>query len=331
MSAAPVLVMGASGFLGSHVTRQLVARGDRVRVLLRATSPTRGIDDLDVERHYGDIFDEDAVRTAMAGCEVVYYCVVDTRAWLRDPAPLFRTNVEGLRGVLRLAAQARLRRFVFTSTIGTIALGDGRAPATEDTPFDWDGGDYIRSRRAAEDLVLGHGLPAVALCVANTYGTGDWQPTPHGSLVALAALGRMPVYFRGVGSEVVDVEDAARALLLAAEHGRPGERYIVSERFLSQREIYRLAAAAGGVPPPRFGIPQFALVAAGRAGSLAARLLRRDIVLNATAVRLLRRTAPLDHGKAERELGWRPGSAAAAIERAARFAVERRRDRVLHS
>ncbi|MEV0355533.1 hypothetical protein AB0H71_05645 [Nocardia sp. NPDC050697] len=124
-----------------------------------------------------------------------------------------------------------------------------------------------------------------------------------------------------------DVEDA---LLLAAEHGRPGERYIVSERFLAQREIYLIAALAGGVPPPRFGIPQFALVAAGRAGSLAARLLRRDIVLNATAVRLLRRTAPLDHGKAERELGWRPGSAAAAIERAARFAVERRRRRVLH-
>ncbi|MFC8044008.1 NAD-dependent epimerase/dehydratase family protein [Nocardia sp. NPDC057353] len=338
LTTAPVLVMGASGFLGSHVARQLVARGDRVRVLLRETSPTRGIDDLDVERHYGDIFDEAAVRAAMSGCEVVYYCVVDTRAWLRDPAPLFRTNVDGLRGVLRIAAETRLRRFVFTSTIGTVGLGDGPAPATEDTPFDWAeaGGAYIRSRREAEELVLRHsrehGLPAVAMCVANTYGTGDWQPTPHGSLVALAALGRMPVYFRGVASEVVDVEDAARALLLAGEHGRPGERYIVSERFVSQREIYRIAAGAGNVPAPRFGIALLVLVAVGRMASIIGRLLRRDIVLNATAVNLLRHTGPLDHGKAVRELGWRPGSAAQAIERAARFAVERRRrrDRVSH-
>jgi len=108
MAGVKKLVMGPSGFLGSHVTRQLVERGEDVRVILRSTSSTKAIDDLDVERHYGDIFDDDAVRAAMAGCDDVFYCVVDTRAWLRDPAPLFRTNVDGLRHVLdaiRRAAQ----------------------------------------------------------------------------------------------------------------------------------------------------------------------------------------------------------------------------------
>lgn len=83
------LVIGASGFLGSHVVRQLVERGERVRVLIRATSSTKAFDDLDVERCYGDIFDDQAVREAMTGCDDVFYCVVDARAWLRDPAPLF--------------------------------------------------------------------------------------------------------------------------------------------------------------------------------------------------------------------------------------------------
>jgi dihydroflavonol-4-reductase len=109
------LVIGASGFLDSHVTRQLVERGDTVRVLLRRTSFTVATDDLDVERCYGDVFDDSALRDAMTGCDDVFYCVVDTRAWLRDPAPLFRTNVEGLRHALDAAVVADLRRFVFTS------------------------------------------------------------------------------------------------------------------------------------------------------------------------------------------------------------------------
>lgn len=324
-----VLVMGASGFLGSHVTRKLVDRGDRVRVLLRKTSSTRPIDDLDVDRHYGDIFDIEAVRTAMDGCAAVFYCVVDTRAWLRDPAPLFRTNVEGLRGVLDIAVASGLQKFVFTSTIGTVALGeDGRA-ATEDDPFNWPGigGPYVESRRQAEDLVLQYarerGLPAVAMCVSNTYGPRDWQPTPHGAMIAAVARGRVPVYVDGVGSEVVGVEDAAEALVLAADHGTVVERYIVSERYLSQRELFATAAQAVGVRPPRIGLPVRLLYAVGAAGELLATVLRRDTPVTRTSVRLLDHTSPLDHSKATRELGWRPRPATEAIARAAEFYVQR--------
>src|SRR5262249_51785522 len=130
------LVMGASGFVGSHVTRKLAERGDDVRVYLRGSSNTVAIDDLDVERCYGDLRDGEALRAAMADRDVVYYCVVDTRFYLRDPAPLFETNVESLRRVLDVACEADLHRFVFCSTIGTIALGDGRTAVTEDLPFD---------------------------------------------------------------------------------------------------------------------------------------------------------------------------------------------------
>jgi dihydroflavonol-4-reductase len=318
--------MGASGFVGSHVTRKLAERGDDVRVYLRKSSSTVAIDDLDVERCYGDLRDEEALRAAMSDRDDVYYCIVDTRFYLRDPAPLFETNVESLRRVLDVATDADLHRFVFCSTIGTVALGDG-LPATEDMPFNWHGkgGPYIESRRQAEALVQKYakerGLPAVVLCVSNPYGPRDWQPS-QGLMVKMAAFGKVPVYVRGVSTEVVGVEDVADAFLLAGECGRIGERYIISETYMSMRELFETAAIAVGARPPRLGVPLVAAKAAGYAASLASRLLRRDLPLNATGVRLLYMTSPADHGKAMRELGWKPRPAAESVRRAAQWYVE---------
>lgn len=324
-----VLVMGASGNVGACVTRQLVDRGDDVRVLLRRSSSTKGIDGLELERHYGDIFDTEAVAGAMADCDVVFYCVVDTRAHLADPKPLFATNVDGLRNVLDVAMKADLQRFVFLSTIGTIAVGRNGATVDEDTPFNWEGkgGPYIESRRQAEDLVLAYaserGLPAVVMCVSNPYGPPDWQPK-QGALIALAAFGKLPVYIRGVGAEVVGIDDAAQALILAAEHGRIGERYVVSESYMSQRDMFTAAAAAVGARPPRFGIPMALVYAFGWLAGMANRLLGTDFPMNLTAARLLAITSPADHSKATRDLGWEPAPTAESIARAAQFYVERK-------
>lgn len=324
------LVIGASGFLGSHVTRRLVERGDDVRVLIRRTSSTRGIDGLPVERHYGDIFDDDAVRAAVDQCDVVYYCVVDARAWLTDPAPLWRTNVEGLQRVLDIAADADLYRFVFTSSIATIGIADTGA-ATEALPHNWldRAGEYVRTRVAAEDLVLRYhrerALPAVAMCVANTYGSGDWLPTPHGGLVAAAVRGKLPFYIDGAAAEVVGVRDAADALILAGDRGRPGERYIVSERFMTAREIYQTACAAVGVAAPQRGVPIRALAIAAVPSAWLARLRRRDTRLTPMTIRLMHVMSRMDHSKAERELGWRPSPVTEALAEAAEFFVAGRR------
>jgi dihydroflavonol-4-reductase len=321
------LVIGASGFLGSHVTRQLVERGDDVRVMIRRTSNTKGIDDLDVQRCYGDVFDDAALATAMTGCDVVYYCVVDARMWLRDPAPLFRTNVEGLRHVLDAAGNARLRKFVFTSTTGTLAISDG-APVVEDDPHNWtEGGAYIASRIEAENLVMRYchdnGLPAVALCISTTYGPGDWQPTPHGSLIARVATGRFRFYL-GFSSEVVGIQDAARAMLLAAERGRVGERYIISDRYMDTREIHAIAAKAVGRRPPRIGIPMRLLYVAAHLNDLAARLLLRDLPFAVVGLRMAELMSPLDHSKAQRELGWEPQPIEQSVRDAAKFFVTQR-------
>ncbi|WP_029114664.1 NAD-dependent epimerase/dehydratase family protein [Mycobacterium sp. URHB0044] len=322
MARRTKLVIGASGFLGSHVTRRLVADGEDVRVMLRETSSTKAIDGLDVQRCYGDVFDDAALRAAMADCDVVYYCVVDARMWLRDPAPLFRTNVEGLRHVLDAAVDANLKKFVFTSTTGTLAINDAR-PVTEEEPHNWTaGGAYIEARVAAEKLVMTYagerGLPAVALCISTTYGPDDWQPTPHGGVIARVAKGRFPFYL-GFSSEVVGIEDAARAMVLAAERGRVGERYIISDKYLSTREIHDIAADAVGVRRPRIGLPLPLLYVGAYANDLAARVLKRDLPFAVAGIKMAELMSPLDHSKAQRELGWEPEPVEDSIRKAARF------------
>ncbi len=322
------LVLGASGFLGAHVVRRLVERGEPVRALVRPTSSTRGIDDLVGQRAidlvHGDVHDRASLHAAMAGIDVVHHCVVDARAWLRDPAPLHHTNVEGLRNVLEVAREHDLHRFVLTSSIATLPIG--RRPVDEDAgPHNWlrRGGAYVRSRVEAEELALDHqrryGVPVVALCVANTYGPRDHLPTPHGAFLRAAVRGRVPTYVRGAAAEVVDVRDAAEAFVLAARHGTPGRRYIVSARWMSTREILTIGAEHVGVPPPRWGIPRAAITAAGVVGDVVGNVRKRDVRLTSTTARLMHVMTPLDHSRAVQELGWHPRPVEGTIRDAADF------------
>ena len=319
------LVIGANGYLGSHVTRQLVADGQDVRVMVRPNATTIGIDDLAVTRFLGDIWDDDVLREAMAGCDVVYYCVVDTRGWLRDPSPLFRTNVDGTRNVLEVAKHAGLKRFVFTSSYVTVGRKQGRVATEDDEIVDRRLTPYVRSRVQAENLVMDyareHGLPAVAVCISTTYGSGDWGRTPHGAIIAGAAFGKLPFVMKGIQLEAVGIDDAARAMLLAADKGRVGERYLISEKMIANAEVARVAAEAAGVPPPGKSLPLPVTYAMAALGSAKARLKGTDEQFSLDSLRLMRAEAPVDCSKAKRELGWQPRPVEESIREAAKFWV----------
>ncbi|ORJ60090.1 NAD-dependent epimerase/dehydratase family protein [Mycobacterium simiae] len=323
----PKLVIGANGFLGSHVTRQLVADGAQVRAMVRRDANTRSIDDLDVtrcSRFYGDVFDTATLRAAMDGVDDVYYCVVDTRAWLRDPSPLFHTNVAGLRNVLDVAVnQPDLRKFVFTSTYATVGRRHGHVATEDDVIGSRGQTPYVKSRVQAENLVMRYvaeaSLPAVALCVSTTYGDGDWGGTPHGAFIAGAVFGKLPFLMNGIQLEVVGVDDAARAMILAAERGRVGERYLISEKMMALNDAIRIAADEAGVPLPQRAISVPMLYALAAAGTLKAKLTGTDAQLSLASVRMMRAEAPVDCGKARRELGWRPRPVEESIREAARF------------
>jgi dihydroflavonol-4-reductase len=317
------LVIGANGFLGSHVTRQLVADGHDVRVTVRDGANTMGIDDLKVTRFVGDIWDNDTLRDAMRGVDDVYYCVVDTRGWLRDPAPLFRTNVDGTRNVLEVAKNAGLHRFIFTSSYVTVGRRRGHVATEDDIIVDRGLTPYVRSRVQAEQLVLQYAreqsLPAVAMGVSTTYGSGDWGRTPHGAIIAGAAFGKLPFVMDKIELEAVGITDAARAMVLAAEHGRVGERYLVSEKMISNAEVVRIAADAAGVRAPTKSLPLSVSYALAIAGSAKAKLRGTDEQLSLGSLRLMRAEAPVDHSKATRELGWEPSPVEESIRDAARF------------
>jgi dihydroflavonol-4-reductase len=319
------LVIGANGYLGSHVTRQLVADGQDVRVMVRPKATTVGIDDLKVTRFLGDIWDDDVLREAMTGCDVVYYCVVDTRGWLRDPAPLFHTNVDGTRNVLEVAKDVDLKRFVFTSSYVTVGRRRGRTATEDDVIVDRGLTPYVRSRVQAENLVMeyarDHGLPAVAVCISTTYGGGDWGRTPHGAIIAGAAFGKLPFVMSGIQLEAVGVDDAARAMIQATDKGRVGERYLISEKMITNADVVRIAAEAAGVPPPTKSIPLPVSYAMAALGSAKARLKGTDEQLSLDSLRLMRAEAPVDCSKAKRELGWQPRPVEESIREAAKFWV----------
>jgi dihydroflavonol-4-reductase len=319
---ANTLVMGASGFLGSHVVKALVHAGRDVRIMVRVGSNTVSIDHLQVERVLGDVSDPQAIKTAMAGCDSVFYCIVDTRAWLRDPAPLYETNVEGLRRSMDVALGTGLSHFVFTSTYGTLGLNPSGV-STEADRFNWPekAPDYVLCRVQAEDLFLEYcrdrGLPGVACCVGNTYGAHDVVPTPHGQLVKDAALGNMPVYWDG-GGPCVGITDAANALLLAEEKGRVGQRYVIAERWLDWKELFTLAANAGGVKPPAIRIPYALMFCISVVTDFVSFFTRRDNRMSLASLRCSTLLPNVDNAKAREQLGWVPEpiekSIAAAVD-----------------
>lgn len=155
-------------------------------------------------------------------------------------------------------------------------------------------------------------------------GSGDWGRTPHGAFIAGTVFGKLPFLMNGIQLEAVGVDDAARALLLAAERGRNGERYIISERMIPLKEVVRIAADEAGVAPPRRSISVPALYGLGALGSLKAKLTGKDTQLSLASVRMMRAEARVDHSKATRELGWEPRPVEGSIREAARFWIELR-------
>ncbi len=318
------LVTGATGFVGSHVARLLASRGEPVRVLLRATSRLDALEGIPCERVTGDLADSVSLERALHGVGQVFHVAADYRLWLRDPAEIYRSNVEGTRNLISLASAAGVKRIVYTSTVATVAVPtrNGHLP-DESTAARLDQmiGHYKRSKFIAEQEALEaaqEGAPVVIVNPTTPVGPGDWKPTPTGRIVVDFLNGRMPA-FVDTGLNVVAVEDVAAGHLLAAEGGKLGERYILGGRNMTLQEILMELAWITGRPVPNIRLPHAVALAAAWADTSVCRLLGREPRIPLDGARMARHRMFVDSSKAERELGFHSGPIAAALERAVRW------------
>jgi dihydroflavonol-4-reductase len=309
VSAAPILVTGVSGFVGSAVARALLDAGHSVRALVRPTSPRGNLAGLGIEVVEGDIRDPGSMARALAGVRDLFHVAADYRLWAPDPEDIVRANVEGTRVVMAAALQARLDRVVYTSSVATLALRlDGR-PVDETAPQDPDRaiGAYKRSKTLAERLVermvADEGLPAVIVLPSTPIGPRDIKPTPTGRIIIEAASGRMPAFI-DTGLNLVHVDDVAAGHLLAWRQGRIGERYILGGQDVGLGQMLADIAGLVGRKAPTVRLPRKGLFPLAYAAEALARVTGREPFVTVDALRMAKYRMFFTSAKAERDLGY---------------------------
>lgn len=303
-------VTGATGFLGSHVARVLAEQGADLRLLVRANSNTKNISDLRGDLVMGDLRDPDSLEKGIAGCDVVFHVAADYRLWVRDPAEMYRSNVEGTRAILDVARKSEIRRVVYTSSVATMGFTSNGQSADENSPVSLDDmiGPYKRSKFTAEQVAIEAARAGQDVVIVNPttpVGERDIKPTPTGRIVVDFLERKFPAYV-DTGLNLVDATQCAQGHLLALEKGRSGERYILGGQNLTLKQILDKLAAITGLPSPRVRVPYALALATGVVDEIVTgRIRRREPRATIDAVRMGQKKMFVTSAKAERELGWK--------------------------
>jgi dihydroflavonol-4-reductase len=314
-------VTGATGFLGSHVARQLLAKGADLRLLVRSTSRVDNIADIPAERVVGDLRDFDSLKNGIAGCEFVFHVAADYRLWSLNGQELYDSNVEGTRNILQAARDSGVRRVIYTSSVATMGFGNNGRLTDEKSPVTLSNmiGDYKRSKFLAEQLVIEAGRSGQNVVMVNPttpVGERDIKPTPSGQIVVDFLRRKFPAYV-DTGLNLLDVVDCAEGHLLAMEKAQPGERYILGGENLTLKQILDKLGVITGLPSPKVRLPYAVALATGIVDTiLVGKMLKREPRVTIDAVRMGRKKMFVTSAKAERELGWNPHPVDGALQRA---------------
>jgi dihydroflavonol-4-reductase len=303
------------------VTRVLAEGGADLRLLVRTTSNLKNLEGLKAETATGDLRDSVSLEKAMAGCEVVFHVAADYRLWVRDPAEMYRSNVEGTRAILAAARKNALRCAIYTSSVATMGFTGNGHPADEDSPVSLADmiGHYKRSKFMAEQVALEAGRGGMRVVTVNPttpVGEQDIKPTPTGRIVVDFLKRKFPAYVE-TGLNLVDVRECALGHVAALEKGKSGERYILGGENLTLKQILDKLGTIAGLPSPKLKLPYFVAYAAGAVDeTVSGRLLGREPRATIETVRMGKKKMWASSGKAERELGWKTMPADGALRRA---------------
>lgn len=302
------LVTGATGLIGTHLVRALSNRGDDLRLLLRRSSDTTHLGEIEFERVTGDVTDRRAVRRAVEGVDRVFHLAGRTTMRADASDEVFKTNVGGARMVAEEALEAGVGRVIHTSS--AVAIGPARPDERADERNHFDAFaaasiPYVLSKHESEGEMLrvaAHGLEVVIVNPTFTLGPG-----PRGGssmdLIRRLLCRQIPAYVDG-GINISDARDVAAGHLLADERGEPGERYILAGRNFTVKRLFADIARIADVPAPPLRLPQ------PLALGLAASAERVDLGLSISTDET--RSAAMwwtyTAAKAKRELGYAPRS-----------------------
>lgn len=313
-------VTGATGFLGASIARELLKDGREVRALVRKGADTSNLAGLDVELWQGDLRDAAGLRLGLRGCDTLYHAAADYRLWTRDPAEMYRINVDGTAAILDAALENGLARVVYTSSVGTLGNpGDG-TPGDEDSPVTFGDmvGHYKKSKFLAEreaEKFISRGLPLTIVNPSTPVGPLDIKPTPTGKIIVDFLNRRMPAYL-DTGLNIIAVEDCARGHILAAEKGQIGRKYILGNTNLTLREIFALLAEITGLPAPRVRLPYTPILLAAYVNEAIAKVTGRQPLIPLAGVQMAAKFMYFDPSRAVRELGLPRTPVKEALQRA---------------
>jgi dihydroflavonol-4-reductase len=312
------LVTGATGFVGAAVARALAARGQKLRLMVRAGSDRRNLANIEAEVFVADLADPASLEAAVQGCRYLFHVAADYRLWVPNPAEMRRVNVDGTVALLNAAHQAGVERTIYTSSVAALGLLPNGEPADENTFVDERLliGAYKRSKYDAEQAVRKLVLQGQNIVIVNPstpVGPGDIKPTPTGKMVLDAANGRMPA-FVNTGLNVVHVDDVAQGHLLALERGRVGESYILGGENLMLKDFLRIIAMQARRKAPKIRLPIAPLMPVAAAMELIAGRTGRTPLMTREMLRMARKKMFFSSAKAIAKLGYAPRPAREAVE-----------------
>jgi dihydroflavonol-4-reductase len=324
-----VLVTGASGFIGSAVTRALLERGVQVVALLEPGGDHTNLDPYDLERLEVDLRDAGGVEDAVKGCRAIFHVAALYRFWARDPEQFYDVNVGGSRNIMDAAKRAETERLVYTSTVGTLGLEHGKHGKPSDersyAKVDHLFGSYKQSKYVAEHEVLraaAEGLPVSIILPTFPVGPGDRAPTPTGQLVLDYLNGRVPGYVDTI-LNVAHVDDLAQGQILALERGAVGRSYILGGENYTLKKLLGTLASVTGLPRARIRAPRaLALGIAAVSEFVEGTMLHRHPSVPLEAARMSTTRMAFDDSRARTELGYSPRPATEALAASAHWFVD---------
>ncbi|HDI52435.1 dihydroflavonol 4-reductase [candidate division KSB1 bacterium] len=314
-----VLVLGATGFIGFHVTQELLRNGFQVRILRRKGSPVHHLQSLTIEQILGDLNDLSSLISAMDGCEVVFHCAGYYPIYSLARRKQVAIATQQIHNVCEAARQTNVRRLIYTSSPSTIGQSQEGKLANEQIPYSLNRNrsTYCHIKYVMEQKVLEaaqNGVPAIIINPTGVFGPYDIKPTT-GRIILELLQRRMLVFVNGK-LNAVDVRDVARAEVLALKKGRVGERYIIGNWNTTLRDFLEIAAHIGSVPKPKLAIPFPLAYLTAQISEILAKYVFRSPkpLLPIAGLDLLRYGTHVDISKAKAELDWYPSPISIAIK-----------------